>query len=105
MVSTSDLNSSFLATKSVSEFTSTITAFSSFAITFAKPSAAIRDAFLAALLMPFSLSQVIASSMLPFVSSKAFLQSNIPAPVVSLNSFTILAVIIVILPYSNYYLF
>lgn len=45
MLSTSDLNSSFLATKSVSEFTSTITAFSSFAITLAKPSAAIRDAF------------------------------------------------------------
>ena len=45
-------------------------------------------------------NQSIAASILPSVASNAFLQSNIPAPVVSLSSFTILALIIFISPYN-----
>ena len=61
-----------------------------------KPSAAIRLAFLAADAKPFLRNQSTASSILPLVSTKAFLQSNMPAPVDSLNSFTLAAVISVI---------
>ena len=65
------------------------------------PSAAIRPAFLTALASPFFLKNSIAASISPFVSLRAFLQSIIPAPVISLNSFTILAVTAMILS-SNY---
>ena len=102
--STNPVNSGFLATKSVSEFTSTITALFPSTLALANPSAAILVCFLAALEIPFSLSQVIASSILPFVSVRAFLQSSIPAPVASLNSFTIFAVIIVFLLILNFQL-
>ena len=88
ITSTNDLNSSFLATKSVSEFTSTITALFPFV-----KIAAVPSDFLAAFEIPFSLNQSIASSIFPLVASKAFLQSSIPAPDLSLNSFTKLALI------------
>jgi len=92
------LKSSFLATKSVSELTSTIeaTVLSSFISIATKPSAAILSAFLAALDNPFSLNISTALSMFPSASCKAFLQSIIPAPVDSLNSLTICAVIAIL---------
>ena len=92
------LNSSFLATKSVSEFTSITTALLPFIRILTSPSAAILSAFLAALEIPFSLNHSEALSRLPSVASKAYLQSSIPAPVNSLKFFTILAVIIIYPP-------
>ena len=81
-------NCSFLATKSVSELTSNTTPVLPSVATRVKPSAAIRPAFLADLAIPFSRSQSIALATSPSVSVKAFLQSIIPAPVFSRNSFT-----------------
>ena len=54
-----------------------------FSLTLARttPSAAILDAFLAAVAIPFSLKKSTALSISPLVSVKAFLQSKIPAPV------------------------
>ena len=87
-------NVSFLATKSVSELTSTTAAVvSSFTTTVQRPSAAILLAFFSALACPFFLKNSTASSMFPLVSFNAFLQSIIPAPVISRSSFTIAAVI------------
>ena len=54
---------------------------------------AIRPAFFADAARPFSLSSSTAFSMLPSASVRAFLQSIMPAPVISLSSFTIPAVI------------
>ena len=86
---------SFFATKSVSEFTSTIDALlpSSDTSTATIPSAAIRPDFLAAFAKPFSRSHSTAASISPSVFVSAFLQSIMPAPVISLNSFTCEAVI------------
>ena len=101
--STNPWNSSFFATKSVSEFTSTIAAtLSSLTTVLTIPSAAILPAFFSALACPFFLRNSTAASISPFVSESAFLQSIIPAPVISLNSFTIPAVIamIIFLHYS-----
>ena len=97
-------NFSFLATKSVSALTSTITAFFSSAATAVAtmPSAAIRPAFLAAPASPFSLRNSTAFSISPSVAARAFLQSIIPAPVISLNSFTIAAVTAAISSSSNF---
>src|SRR5690606_37414459 len=53
-----------------------------------RPSAATRPAFLAAAASPFVRSQSTASSMLPPVSFRAFLQSIMPAPVCSRSSLT-----------------
>ncbi len=88
-------NCSFLLTKSVSLLTSYKTALLPSTMPFVKPSAAILAPFLAALAIPFSLKYITACSISPLVSSSAFLQSSIPAPVKSLNSFTCFAVIIV----------
>src|SRR3954454_4491529 len=52
------------------------------------PSVAIRPAFLAGELKPFTLSHSTALSKSPFVSFRAFLQSIMPALVFSLNSLT-----------------
>ena len=79
---------SFLATKSVSELTSNTTALLPSIKILAKPSAAILPSFLAALAIPFSRSQSIAFFISPSHSVRAFLQSIIPAPVNSRNSFT-----------------
>ena len=92
-------NSSFLATKSVSEFTSIITALLPSIKIAAVPSAAILSAFLAAFEIPFSRSQSIEASISALLASRAFLQSSIPAPVFSLNSFTRLALIIFLSPF------
>ena len=94
---TNPWNSAFLATKSVSELTSTIAAVSPSNTKAVKPSAAIRSAFLAAFAIPFSLNQSNDFSMSPSQASKAFLQSIIPAPVFSRNSFTKLAVIAILI--------
>ena len=109
-------NFSFLATKSVSAFTSTTTAFFSSAVTLVItiPSAAIRLAFFCAVARPFSrrnstalsispaspfsLRNSTALSMSPSVAARAFLQSIIPAPVISRNSFTIAAVTAILNP-------
>ena len=90
--STYALKSAFFATKSVSELTSTIAAFLPSTSVLTIPSAAILPAFLAALAIPFSLKNSTALSISPSVAARAFLQSIIPAPVISLNSFTIPAV-------------
>jgi len=92
--STNVVNFSFFATKSVSELTSTIAAFLSSSTTASTtPSAAILPAFLTAVASPFSLNNSIALSKSPSVSTNAFLQAITPAPVISLSSFTIDAVI------------
>ena len=97
MASTNSWNSGFFATKSVSEFTSTIAAVFPSILIAASPSAAIRSAFFAAFEIPFSLNQSIEASISPLFASNAFLQSSIPAPVFSLSSFTKLALIIITL--------
>src|SRR5580698_816668 len=57
------------------------------------PSLVVRSAFLAAEAAPFLRRMVMASSMLPWASVRAFLQSSKPAPVFSRSSLTIWAVI------------
>src|SRR5262245_38840100 len=87
---------SLRATKSVSEFTSTIAPFCAATNSPIRPSAATRPAFLAAFDNPFLRSQSTAASMSPLVSASAVLQSIMPAPVLSRSSFTIAAVIFAI---------
>src|SRR5579872_1504387 len=85
--------SSFRATKSVSELTSTTAPVAPRVLTPTSPSAATRLAFLAAAASPFLRSQSTAPSMSPLVWPSACLQSIIPAPVFSRNSLTSAAVI------------
>ena len=85
---------SLRATKSVSALTSTTAP----RLPFRRPrrpgpSAATRPAFFAAAARPLVRSQSTASSISPSVSLSAFLQSIMPAPVLSRSSFTIAAVI------------
>ena len=91
---TNSLNISFLATKSVSEFTSTITPIlaSLSLMAYTTPSAATRSAFLAAAAKPFSRSSATARSKSPSASVRAFLQSIIPTPVCWRSLFTSWAV-------------
>src|SRR5437762_11139720 len=89
-------NCSLRATKSVSELTSTIAALLAATAIPIKPSAATRPAFFAAFERPFLRSQSTAVSTSPLVSLRACLQSIMPAPVLSRRSFTIAAVIAVI---------
>ena len=95
VVFTKFIKFSFLATKSVSEFISLMVAVFSSALTatFTKPSLANLSAFLAALPSPFSRKISTALLISPSASLRAFLQSIIPAPVLSRSSFTICAVI------------
>ncbi|SLJ82472.1 Uncharacterised protein [Mycobacteroides abscessus subsp. abscessus] len=81
-------NSSFLATKSVSELISIITP--SLAAT--RPSAVVRSARLPTSLAPLMRSSSTALSKSPSVSASAFLQSIIPEPVSSRSRFTSAAV-------------
>src|SRR5690625_4596911 len=76
-------NTSLRATKSVSQFSSTIVAILPLWCRYmpTKPSEASRSALLAALAMPRSRSRAAALSMSPSVSVSAFLTSIIPAPV------------------------
>jgi hypothetical protein len=53
------------------------------------PSAAMREAFLAEAAMPFSRSHSIALSISPSEAVRAFLQSIMPAPVISRRFFNI----------------
>ena len=92
--STSRWKESLRATKSVSELSSTTTASVPSAAMPIRPSAAVRPDFLSALEMPLARSQSIAASMSPFVSESAFLQSIMPAPVLSRSSFTCAAEIV-----------
>src|SRR5688500_6931607 len=84
---------SSLATKSVSELISTITALPPFWATAMRPSAAMRLAFLSALARPDLRSHSAAASMSPLFSVSAFLHSIMPAPVRSRSSLTREAVI------------
>src|SRR4249920_962757 len=58
-----------------------------------RPSLVVRPAFFAALASPFFRRSVVASSKLPLASSRAALQSIIPAPVWSRSFFTSAALI------------
>src|ERR1700678_4462607 len=90
----SSWNCSFLATKSVSQFSSTRTPAlvpSSSAVT--RPLPAVRSARLPASLTPFLRRFSMPSSKSPSASARAFLQSIIPAPVCSRSRFTSAAVI------------
>ena len=79
----------FLETKSVSELTSTIDPKPLFPLAIPiNPSAAILPDLEAAETTPFFLNQSIACSISPLVCIRAFLQSIIPASVLSLNAFT-----------------
>ena len=84
------MKSSFLATKSVSQFTSTRIPFFRSALTALEiiPSPASRPAFFAAEATPFLRRIEIASSKSPLVSANARLQSIRPAPVFSRKSIT-----------------
>jgi hypothetical protein len=88
--------SAFLPTKSVSEFTSTATPLPPCTATATRPSAAVRPDFFAALARPLVRSQSIAASISPSFSVSAFLASIMPAPDFSRISFTIAAVIAII---------
>ena len=69
------------------------------------PSAATLPDFLAALAIPFSLSQSIAFSISPPFSSKAFLQSSIPASLNSLISAVVIATLFPSYISNFFYLF
>ena len=84
-----ELNSGFFATKSVSEFISTIDALFEDLTIVINPSAALLSDFFAAFAIPFFLKYSIAKSISSLFSERAFLQSTIPAPVRSRNSFTL----------------
>src|SRR5215469_15370126 len=62
-----------------------------------RPSAATRPAFFAAFDKPFLRSQSTAASRLPPLSASAALQSIMPAPVWSRSSFTMPALIVVVI--------
>ncbi len=101
-VRTNSRKSSVLATKSVSQFTSTSAADPGATWAATTPSDAILDAFFAAAARPFLRSTSTAVSMSPPDSVRAFLQSIIPAPVFSRSSRTISAVIcILFLSWAN----
>ncbi|MNE39295.1 hypothetical protein D3C80_1332400 [compost metagenome] len=90
---------SFLPTKSVSQFKVMIAplVLSALIKETAAPSEDSRSERLAATFCPFSLRICIALSKSPSASTKAFLQSIIPAPVDCLNLFTSAAVIVAII--------
>ena len=90
-------NTSFLATKSVWELTSMITPTPLSAAT-AKdtPSAATLPAFLVWAARPFSRSHSMALSKSPSASTRAFLQSIMPTPVISRSFCTSFAAIAII---------
>ena len=88
-------NSEFLETKSVSQLSSIMAALWSSPAMAISPSLAARCAFLAAAAKPLVLRTLIASSMSPPASTRAFLQSIIPAPVRCRSSFTALAVTLI----------
>ncbi len=89
------MKSSFFATKSVSELTSTIAPVVPAApmLIATTPSAAIRDAAFVALLPSLTRRISSAFAMSPPASASAFLHSIIGASVLSRSSFTIEAVI------------
>ena len=86
------MNFSFFATKSVSEFTSTATPTPSKLPAQAMPSAAILPAFFWEAARPFSLRYSTALSISPSDSTRAFLQSIMPTPVISRSFLTSAAV-------------
>jgi hypothetical protein len=84
----SEMKFSLAATKSVSQFTSYITATFPFVIALAIPSVAIALAFLAALAIPFSLNHCDALSKSSLHSFNALIASLTPACVIFRNCFT-----------------
>ncbi len=87
------LKGSPLATKSVSQFSSTSVPTLPSTRTSTAPWSAARPSRLAAPARPFSRSQSFAASMSPSFSCSAFLQSIIPAPVILRSAATSFAVI------------
>src|SRR5580692_9334432 len=86
-------NSGVLATKSVSQFSSTSTpSWVPWSSAVTKPLAAVRAARLPASLTPLTRSSSTAFSKSPSVSASAFLQSIMPAPVWSRSRLTSVAV-------------
>src|SRR5579872_301253 len=85
------------ATKSVSQFTSTMAAVRASAdlIATTSPSAATREAFLSAFARPCLRISSAAASRSPLVSTSAFLHSIIPAPVRSRSCLTASALIFI----------
>ncbi|KAG1254482.1 hypothetical protein G6F68_010827 [Rhizopus microsporus] len=98
---TKDLKLSSLATKSVSELTSTSTALPPSWARPRRPSAATRSAFLSALAAPDLRMASAAALMSPLASVSAFLHSIMPAPVRSRSSLTREAVISTGLPHER----
>ena len=86
---------SSLATKSVSQFTSTKMVSESNFFERIIPSTAVLDDFFSAFKTLFFLKFVIASSRFPPASSRAYLHSIIPKPVFSLKFFTSAALIVI----------
>ncbi len=99
------LNSGFLATKSVSEFISTIEDLVPEVKIVIKPSEAPRSDFFAAFAIPFFLKNSIAKSISSLFSDNAILQSCIPAPVISLKSLTFSKILIKKLVYCFFLIF
>jgi hypothetical protein len=97
---TSAWKSGVFATKSVSQLTSTTTPLLPSAAMWAPtaPSEAARLAFLAAAASPFLRSTSRAFAMSPLVSTRAALQSIMPAPVSSRSWRTTSAVMLIVLP-------
>ena len=99
MLLTSDWKSGVLATKSVSQLTSTITPVRPPSTMWdpMAPSEAARLAFLAAAARPFLRSTSRAFAMSPVASTSAALQSIMPAPVSSRSWRTTSAVMLMVL--------
>ena len=91
-------NFSLMATKSVSQLTSTTAALPQVEHTLARtrPSLVARPAFLAAAARPRVRRMSVAPAMSPSASTRAFLHSIMPAPVASRSSLTIAAVMFAI---------
>jgi hypothetical protein len=89
-------NWSLRATKSVSELTSTTAALLPDVAMPIRPSDATRPDFFSALEIPLARSQSIDDSMSPSFSLSAFLQSIMPAPVLSRSSLTMAAVMVIV---------
>src|ERR1035437_1486606 len=92
--STSETNSSDLATKSVSQRISTIAATLPSRTTATAPSPASRSARLAAEARPCTRNHWVAASMSPFEASRAFFASIMPTPVAWRSACTTMAVIV-----------
>ena len=95
------IKSSLLATKSVSHNTSTMAIRFPSCFTTIRPSAAVRSVRLAIAASPFSLRSFSAAAKSPLDSTRAFLQSERPAPVESRSAFTSDALISILFSFER----